>query len=503
MASSISLKPTLSPAITGVDPGTGEYMSKSDRIAQFKKTRISRDKVFGNNNTSSALAKITPTQPALPDAGGSLAKKPAEQGGGDVWKEISNIRKSVETLQETVKKISDSLLKQKEDEDDAEKKKKRTEFTQIEDDRAKKKEGLLEKMPEKLKNALVSPIKAIGNQAKGILETLQDVFMTIFTGFLLDKGLKAIQAWMEGDYLKFAGLVSTIIGSVAVVGGIMMAMSGGLFALPGLIAPIASALATVGAAIIGFLLSPAGLITLAVIAGIGAAVLGGNAIKTAMAGGKEFRKAHDENKKKLKNMDALGVTSGGKIKVGMKKVDVMKHGTEEQKAAYMDYKKEMDRIDGIRDGMRDEINKTEKEYYKEARANEPPRGVERTLYWKETDAKWEETKQGIRGKWEAKLTGGAAPAAPKTDVKVDAKPSAEVSASGGKDPKISGVKPPTTPGPVGDPKPNIVVKKPNQKGSGPSTPVGKGQSTEVPSIASSNPSNFYTLYSKINYNLVN
>ena len=506
MASSISLKPTLSPAITGVDPGTGEYMSNKDRIAHFKKTKISRDKVFGNNNTSSALANITPTQSALPDAGGALVKKPDDSGGGggrDVWKEISNIRKSVETLQETVKKISDSLLKQKEDEDDAEKKKKRTEFTQIEDDRAKKKEGLLERMPEKMKNALLAPVEAIGKAAGGILDTLKEVFMTLFTGFLLDKGLKAVQAFMEGDYLKFAGFVATIIGSVTVVGGIMMAMSGGLFALPGLIAPIASALATVGAAIIGFLLSPAGLITMAVIAGIGAAVLGGNAIKTAMAGGKEFRKAHDENKKKLKNMDALGVTSGGKIKVGMKKVDVMKHGTEEQKAAYMDYKKEMDRIDGIRDGMRDEINKTEKEYYKEARANEPPRGVERTLYWKETDAKWEETKQGIRGKWEAKLTGVAAPAAPKTDVKVDAKPSAEVSASGGKDPQISKVTPPTTPGPVGDPKPNIVVKKPNQQGGSPGMPTGKGQSTEVPAIASSNPSNFYTLYSKINYNLVN
>lgn len=506
MASSISLKPTLSPAITGVDPGTGEYMSNADRIAHFKKTKISRDKVFGNNNTSSALAKITPTQSALPDAGGALVKKPDDSGGGggrDVWKEISNIRKSVETLQNTVKKISDSLLEQKEDEVDAEKKKKRTEFTQIEDDRAKKKEGLLEKMPEKLKNTLLAPVKSIGKAAGGILDTLKEVFMTLFTGFLLDKGLKAVQAFMEGDYLKFAGFVATIIGSVAVVGGIMMAMSGGLFALPGLIAPIASALATVGAAIIGFLLSPAGLITMAVIAGIGGAILAGNAIKTAMAGGKEFRKAHDENKKKLKNMKEMGVTSGGKIRVNGKNVDVMEHGTEEQKAAYMDFKKEMDRLDGIRDGMNDEINKTKKEYYKEARANEPPRGVERKLYWKETDAKWEENKQGIRDKWEAKITGGAAPAAPKPDVKVDSKSSAEVGATGGKDPQISKVTPPTTPGPVGDPKPNIVVKKPNQQGGGPTMPTGQGQSTQVPAIASSNPSNFYTLYSKINYNLVN
>ena len=142
MASSISLKPTLSPAITGVDPGTGEYMSKSDRIAQFRKTRISRDKVFGNNNTSSALAKITPTQSALPDAGGALVKKPDDSGSGggrDVWKEISNIRKSVETLQETVKKISDSLLEQKKDKDDAEKKKKRTLLLAGEKEKADKK----------------------------------------------------------------------------------------------------------------------------------------------------------------------------------------------------------------------------------------------------------------------------------------------------------------------------------------------------------------------------
>mgnify|MGYP001215282346 CR=1 FL=1 len=508
MASSISLKPTLSPAITGVDPGTGEYMSKADRIAQFKKTKISRDKVFGSNNTSSALAKITPTQSALPDAGGALVKKPDDSGGGgggDVWKEISNIRKSVETLQETVKKISDSLLEQKKDKDDAEKKKKRTLLLAGEKEKAGKKEGLLEKMPEKMKNALLAPVEAIGKAAGGILDTLKEVFMTIFTGFLLDKGLKAIQAFMDGDYLKFAGFVATIIGSVAVVGGIMMAMSGGLFALPGLIAPIASALATVGAAIIGFLLSPAGLITLAVIAGIGAAVLGANAIRTAMAGGKEFREAHKKNNENLKKMDAMGVSSGGKIKVDGKMVDVMEHGTDEQKAAYMDFKAEKDRLNGIRDGMNDEINKTHDEFWENVRKTSPSRlnRTARKLHWEEARVTWKETKKGIRDKWEAKITGESAPAAPKTDAKVDSASSTKVSASEGKDPQISKVTPPTTPGPVGDPKPNIVVKKPNQQGGGPTMPTGKGQSTEVPAIASSNPSNFYTLYSKINYNLVN
>ena len=506
MASSISLKPTLSPAITGVDPGTGEYMSKADRIAQFKKTRISRDKVFGNNNTSSALAKITPTQSAVPDAGGALVKKPDDKsgGGGDVWKEISNIRKSVETLQETVKKISDSLLEQKEDKEDAEKKKKRTLLLAGEKEKAEKKEGLLEKMPEKMKNTLLAPVKAIGDAAGGILQKLQDFFMVIFGGFLMDKGLKAIQAFMEGDYLKFAGLVGTIIGSVAVVGGIMMALNGGLFALPGLIASVASTLATVGAAIVGFLLSPAGLITMAVILGIGAAVLGANAIRTAMAGGKEFREAHKKNNEKLKNMDSLGVTSGGKIKVDGKNVDVMEHGTEEQKAAYMDFKAERDRLDGIRDGMNDEINKTHDEFWENVRKTSPPHfTTARKLHWEEARVTWKEKKQGIRDKWEAKITGGAAPAAPKTDAKVDGTSSTKVSTSEGKDPEISGVKPPTTPGPVGDPQPNVVVKKPTQQGGGPGMPTGQGQSTEVPAIASSNPSNFYTLYAKINYNLVN
>ena len=505
MASSISLKPTLSPAITGVDPGTGEYMSKEDRIAHFKKTRISRDKVFGNKNTSSALAKITPSQPALPDAGGALVKKPDDEGGGggNVWKEITNIRKSVEKLQETVKKLSDSLLKQKEDKEDAEKKKKRTLLLEGEKAKAEKKEGLLEKVPEKMKNALLSPVKAIGDSVGGILQKLQDFFMIIFGGFLMDKGLKAIQAFMEGDYLKFAGLVGTIIGSITVVGGIMMALSGGLFALPGLIAPIASALATVGAAIIGFLLSPAGLITLAVIAGIGAAVMGANAIRTAMAGGKEFREAHKKNNEKLKNMKEMGVTSGGKIEVDGKMVDVMEHGTDEQKAAYMDFKAERDRLDGIRDGMNDEINKTKKEFWDNVRKTSPLFGTERKLHWKKARVTWKETKKGIRDKWEAKITGEAAPPAPKPDAKVDSKPSAEVSTSEGKDPEISGVKPPTTPGPVGDPKPNVVVKKPTQQGDRPTMPTGQGQSTQVPAIASSNPSNFYTLYAKINYNLVN
>ena len=65
---------------------------------------------------------------------------------------------------------------------------------------------MLEKVPERLKNALLAPVKAVGQQAKGILSRLMEAFSLIFTGWLADKGLKAIQAFMDGDKEKLKKL---------------------------------------------------------------------------------------------------------------------------------------------------------------------------------------------------------------------------------------------------------------------------------------------------------
>jgi hypothetical protein len=57
-------------------------------------------------------------------------------------------------------------------------------------------------------------------------------------------------------------------------------------------------------------------------------------------------------------------------------------------------------------------------------------------------------------------------------------------------------------GPEPEPKPNIIYTPSGSSSPPPQQPLKSGPASDVPAIPSSNPDNFYTLYSQINYNVV-
>ena len=57
-------------------------------------------------------------------------------------------------------------------------------------------------------------------------------------------------------------------------------------------------------------------------------------------------------------------------------------------------------------------------------------------------------------------------------------------------------------GPEPEPKPNIIYASSNPSSPPPQQPLKSGPASDVPAIPSSNPDNFYTLYSQISYNVV-
>ena len=61
---------------------------------------------------------------------------------------------------------------------------------------------------------------------------------------------------------------------------------------------------------------------------------------------------------------------------------------------------------------------------------------------------------------------------------------------------------PVNVGPEPEPKPNIVYTSSGSSSPPPQQPLKSGPASDVPAIPSSNPDNFYTLYSQINYNVV-
>ena len=292
-----SLLPKLNPELTGVNPETGEYMSPEQRKTAFKlrKRKLDPSKVFGK----SAIVKVDKPQANM-----------------------DSIVQSITRIQETLNKISNFIFTEAEEKKKETTKENRQLLLAGEKEERKKKEGLLEKVPERLKSALLAPIKAVGKQAQGILSQLMEAFTLIFTGWLVDKGLKAIEAFMGGDKDKLKKIGKNVITALTIVGGILVGMNLAMLALPALIMKVVGVIGTLGSAIVGFLISPVGLATIAILGGIGATLFGlkgiHDAIRNQITGGASFSKRHDELDKILADNNIRKIGDNYRVLTGNK-----------------------------------------------------------------------------------------------------------------------------------------------------------------------------------------
>ena len=195
------------------------------------------------------------------------------EGSDPLAKQIQKNSREIVLLKNVVilntNRVSQILVNDAEREKSIQREAQRKQILQDEKDKSKKKEGFLEGVGKSISKTLLKPVEAVGKTVKGVLGRLADAFMLLFGGFIADKGIKMIQAHMSGDTETFKKMRNTIIKSVAVVGGIFLALNGGLLALPSIISGVASAVISIGGAILGFLASPAGLIALGLAAGVG------------------------------------------------------------------------------------------------------------------------------------------------------------------------------------------------------------------------------------------
>lgn len=276
----VSMKKTLGDtAQSGVNPATGEYLSSGERKALFKKRNISTEKVFGKPG---ALVKINNLESIVKTG----KEEEQKQGGSQTNTEslgsrVTALEKSIVTIQESIKKLSEFLVDDAKKEQQLLLKGQKTQDITKEKEKRRRKESGLESVAKGIGNTLLAPIKAIGGKVKGILSRVLEFLKILFVGWLADKGIKAFRASMEGNKEEFERIRNNIVGALGLVMGIIAGVSGGLAAIPGLILGIIPTIATIGAAIVGFLLSPAGLVTLAVAAGAFAI----NKVNTIFRGG--------------------------------------------------------------------------------------------------------------------------------------------------------------------------------------------------------------------------
>jgi len=278
-------------------------------------------------------------------------------------------------------------------------------------DKKKNAEAELEgpkKIQKQLGDAVNKGVDTVGEKAIGFLDRIKKFFMIIVGGWFTAKTIDLINAKGEGNTEMVNKIGKQLLVGVAAVGSVFAIAT---FGLGTVLSSIGSLIAVVG----GLLLNPVTLTALLIALGVGGAIMGMMKafkwFRQKKAGGKELRDAHKKNRDKLKEMkEELGVAKDGKIKdADGKWVDVMEHGTEEQKAAWTNFKKEEARLNGIRDDMNSEVKKKKKEYFKEVRANEPPKGKERKEYWKKARADWKKTEEEIRNSHVSRIDSGADP----------------------------------------------------------------------------------------------
>ena len=179
-----------------------------------------------------------------------------------------NLLKKVVIL--NTNRIAQLISTQTENAQDSQREEDRQQQLGDESDKADKKEGLLERVGKSVKKTLLAPVEAVGKTVNGVLGNLGKAFMALFAGFVTNKAIKMIQAKMSGDDETFKNMRNTLIKSIAVVGGIFLILKGGLLALPAIITGVVTGIIAIGGAILAFLVSPAGLIALAVAGGVGA-----------------------------------------------------------------------------------------------------------------------------------------------------------------------------------------------------------------------------------------
>ena len=525
----VSMKKTLGDAAqSGVNPATGEYLSSGERKALFKKRTVSAEKVFGKPG---ALVKINNLESIVKTGKDEEKKGESSTDTESLGTRVSSLEKSIVTIQESIKKLSEFLVDDAKKEQQLLLKGQKTEDIAKEKQKRRRKEFGLESVAKGIGNTLLAPIKAIGGKVKGILSRVLEFLKILFLGWLTDKGIKAFRAYMDGNKEEFERIRNNIVGALGIVMGIIAGVSGGLAAIPGLVLGIIPIIAKIGTAIVGFLLSPAGLTTLAIAAGIGFAnKLGQFAAKSPdiIKGGMEYANAMAELDSKLYER---GIDRKGKY---LSDIDpgFEKKLTPEDQTFYDEIKKQMDRVKELRI-ERDNKVKKEQSKIKSTKIVRTGQGVSGggKKVMRETDEekkKKKDIKQDIFSEYtkEYFLTESAkvktkkppvsTPTSPVTSsaqtergsgmasFREDAKENAKLQSS-----VTSSPTPPVTSlaqtrtVPTAEPKkkPTVIFRPNPQVQQKEPASVTNGNS-ETPNISSSNPNNFYTMYSQIQYNVV-
>ena len=92
----------------------------------------------------------------------------------------------------------------------------------------KLREGKESVVERKIQNSLSAPVQKIGAKTQGTLGNLMRFFTFLFTGWLLGQGVQAIKAYSENNKKRLQEISKTVLKGLGIVGGIFAALKLGL-----------------------------------------------------------------------------------------------------------------------------------------------------------------------------------------------------------------------------------------------------------------------------------
>ena len=172
------------------------------------------------------------------------------------------------------------------------------------------KKGKAEKFLELETEKTVKPVEKVKEKAKSVFQRLFDAITAVFGGWLLDKGGKMLRAWSEGDTETFNKMKNEIIKSLAVVGGLLLAVN--LVGIIGSMKMMIMALKVGVPAILGLLANPWTWVVLGIGTGL---YFGYKHLDKTITGGGDFKKFDSSLREHTENLglDVKNFKTGGLI----------------------------------------------------------------------------------------------------------------------------------------------------------------------------------------------
>jgi len=241
--------------------------------------------------------------------------------------------------------------------------------------------------------------KDSAKKSMGILDRLKQFLTFVVAGWFTDKTFKLIEAFQSGNQKQIRKIGLKLLAGAAAVGSIMLLAAGAL-------GPVLAGIGSLIGVLAGLLFNPVTLTALLIAVGIGGAIMGVRALwkwgRKKALGGEGFRDKHNELDQQL--VDA-GMDKEGKVKNEEGKW--VRTTDPEQLATLEKVEAEREKLKELKKTMKKDVKDSKKAYFKEIRANEPPRGDARKEYWKKARKDWAAKEKAMYSKYNEQALGSS------------------------------------------------------------------------------------------------